>query len=486
MLGVLGATLIVAPSFGQTNHSISLGSNLGTLNYSETTSTVRCNGDPQPFSSFEFSNFVYVSAQNVSQSIPDTADSNNLPTRFLGQGDCPTTQSDALTFSTSSYTIVVTPGRNGGVQATISVPGYINPKYIVLGVTYAPPGPQSFVNYTNSKLVSNTSSVSSSFSTGHTVTVSTTISAGILGFANGSSTSVASNSYSQTSSTSSTLTVEKTNSISQQVAGPADPQVGLDHDFDVIWVWLNPVALFTLSNGGAVQWNGYGYSTLDQPAMDVVGVFAGCLNGHLSQTSCNSLYATAFARAWAAGEIWPTGQGPALTSTDLKNILGADPYGQCGSASPIGASACPSPDPTRYTLSLNQDIQYQQPPPGGQPFTIQDTESYSNTSSQGTGAMYTTTQVFAYEKSFSLFKGAFDLSLATEQTLTWENEVNTQVSSTTTSSAEASITGPTCNVVGSLCSPAYPPSSPLYGQAIGFTVYQDNLFGTFLLVPSTY
>ena len=33
------------------------------------------------------------------------------------------------------------------------VTGIIHPKYVVVGVTYAPPGPQSYVDYTNSVTV---------------------------------------------------------------------------------------------------------------------------------------------------------------------------------------------------------------------------------------------------------------------------------------------------------------------------------------------
>jgi hypothetical protein len=262
----------------------------------------------------------------------------------------------------------------------------------------------------------------------------------------------------------------------------------VDHDYDVIWVWLNPVTLFTLENGGVVQWNGYGYSTLDQNAMDVIGVYAGCLNGDLSQTSCNSEYQTAFARTWAAGEVWPSGQGPGLTSTDLQNILATDPYGSCNSTSPIGSSACPSPDPTRFTLTLNQDMQYQQPPPGGEPFTISYTESYTNTSTQAQGATYKFEQMFGVETTYSskVFGVGFQLTLSESQTFTWMNSWNNQMTSSTTSTAQASITGPPCNVLNNNCSPIYPPASPTYGQAIGFDLYQDSLFGTFLLVPTQY
>jgi len=36
------------------------------------------------------------------------------------------------------------------VTAPALLSGYLNPKYVILGVTYAPPGPQSFVQYADS------------------------------------------------------------------------------------------------------------------------------------------------------------------------------------------------------------------------------------------------------------------------------------------------------------------------------------------------
>src|SRR5947209_2848723 len=109
----------------------------------------------------------------------------------------------SLTFNESSYTIVVNPQCCGNINATITVPGYVNPKYVVLGVTYAPPGPQSYVDYTNSTLVSNTSSLNSSFSSSYSVTVSLKTSASVFGFLNGSTTGSSTTSYTQESTNSS-------------------------------------------------------------------------------------------------------------------------------------------------------------------------------------------------------------------------------------------------------------------------------------------
>lgn len=492
----LAAVWIVAPACAQTNQSISFGTNLGALHYEMTSVARTCFSNGFGTISYKivtFSNFNYVSSQNTSQPIGgSTYWDVGIGNRLIGSGNCPRDISGGvITYNGSTYTITMTPHSNGTLSTAISVQGYINPKYVVLGVTYAPPGPQSFVDYTNSTLVSNTSSLSSSFSTGFTYSTKITTGAGVPGVFSGSITSTTSTSYAQEATSSSSVTVSKAASLSQKVPGPASPYVGLDHDFDVIWVWLNPVAFFTLTPG-MVQWNGYGYNTADQPAMDVIGVFVGCLNGNLSQVSCNSQYQAAFARSWAANETWPSGQGPGLTAADLQNILDTDPYGRCSSTSAIGSGTCPNPDPTRFTLTLDQSIQYQQPPPGGQPFTIGYMESYTNTSSQAMGATYMFSQSYGLEVAYSVggakevFGFGYNGTISQSQTLTWKNEWNSQITSSTTSTAQASITGPTCNVVASACSPVYPPSSPTYGQAIAFDVYQDSLYGTFLLIPRSY
>ena len=292
--------------------------------------------------------------------------------------------------------------------------------------------------------------------------------------------------------------MSKQNQISLEVPGPADAFVGVDHDYDLIWVWLNPVALFTLTNNGGVQWNGYGYSTLDQPAMDVIGVYVGCLNGAFSQSYCNSQYQTPFARSWASVEEWPSGQGPALTGngaacvpgsgSDVCNILDADPYGQCIGSSPVGASACPGPDATRFTLTLNQNVNYTQPPPGGLPFTTQYQEAYTTANSTQTSYTHTHSQTFGREQSFSgkPFGIGFDMSIAVTRTMEWTHESSNLFETSNTSTATASITGPPCNVVGNACSPSYPPDPLDYGSAISFDLYQDNIFGGFLFVPVTY
>jgi hypothetical protein len=408
---------------------------------------------------------------------------------FQNAGNCPTTTyGPNITYNGGGYAISMSPGSGGYVSATISgVSGYINPKYVVVGVIYAPPGSNSTVNYTNSSMVSNTSSITNTFKVGITESTSSTTPGGIFGFLGGSETTTSSTSLTQSVQTSTEITVSKTSSLGTIVPGPANDYVGVDHDYDIIKVWVNPVMLFTDASDGSVFWKGYGFSTLDPVGVaDIVDAYVGCLNGDFSPTDSACSQATsAFQRTWAANENWPSGQGPGLTQTDLNNILAADAYGQCKPTLAPGSSACPTPS-NQFTLTTPQDIPYLQPPPGGQPTTTVVTISYTNSSSSGFQGTTEFSQTYGVEDAFtgSGFLTGFSAKVSQSQTFTWTLQVNTKLTSSTTSSATATITGPACN--GNPCNPSYPPNPLMYGTALYFDFYQDNLFGTFLLVPAVY
>jgi len=355
--------------------------------------------------------------------------------------------------------------------------GYVNPKYIILGVTYAPPGPLSFVDYSNSALVGNETDINSSFSSGYTESIKVTKGLTITGWLKGSISATSSTSYSQESDTSSTVVVSKQTTISDQTPGPANPYVGLNHDYDVIWLWLNPVVNFVITAGSRnVQWTGYGYSTLDQPGMDVYPVYVGWLNGDIS---IPANVQTVLSRAWAAGEVWPSGQVPGLTTTDYQTIEGANPYSLC---TPQPTSCPTTVDGTRFTGPVaGENFIYQQAAVGGQPGTQTYTDTYMNTTTQGQGAKYTYSQTFGTEKTFSTGDGAWfganlSVTLSQSSTLTWATQWNSKITNTSSSTSELSITGAPCVVSGSVC-------NPVYTGPTEFDVYEDNLYGTFLFFP---
>ena len=471
--------------------TISFGPNLGTLTYGYYYSGVTggCYVD-ETYSGFVYNNSAAGISQAISGSTFQDVDTCNSANTAYG----PT-----ITYNGNGYTITIPGGFK--TPATISVPGYINLKYIILGVLYAPPGHQSNVDYTNSDLVSSTVTTKNSLSSSYTQSKTLQFSTMIHPWKNGeidSGVQVSSSFTQATTTTDSTaVTVQKTTGTSIQAAGPVCDYCGVDHDYDLVAVWLNPVQLFTLTNGGTVTPNGYGFSSYDQPGMDVYYVYVGELNGDFQLRNSTT---TAFGRSWASSFLYMPGDGPALTAQDEQNILKADPYWNCTYKSPVSdtTDCAEPPDSTRFTQSTNTSFPYQQPIPGGQPITKGYSWSYTTTNTTGIDASYSFSQTFALETTFgaSIFSFGFQEALKQEWTTSSTYETSSEFTSSNTSTAAASITGPLCNVANGSCNPVYPPSNaytpvsctPLqlataFGQGDNMFLYQDNLFGTFMVEP---
>jgi len=382
------------------------------------------------------------------------------------------------------------------------VAGYVNPKYVVVGVVYAPPGGKSFVDYTNSNTVSSTLTVTDTSTVGKTTSVSVTQPGGLFGFLGGSRTSTNSTTLTQSNQDSVSVTASFTATSGLQLFGPGQTSpsnncgplatdfIGVDHDCDIIKVWVNPVMLFSLANTGAFTWNGYGSSALDPVApIHVVDILVGCLNGDIaaSDSRCAPPLGE-FQRTWAASENWPAGQGPGLTQTDLNNILASDPWGQCLPTAAIGSTACPTfttPGftllPPQFTLSSQTNVPYR----AGAPQTTYMV-SAMNATTQGQKSTTTHTQTYGIEDSFkgTSFLMGFGASVGASQTLTTSFEVENKTTVMNTFTGMVSITGPACN--GNPCNPAYPPIPQKYGEGTEFNIFVDNFFGTFVFVPAAY
>src|SRR5579872_1395843 len=207
----------------------------------------------------------------------------------------------------------------GGSGPTL-IQGFIHPKFVVVGVTYAPPGPSSFVQYSDSTTFGSTTTNASSFTSdiSFSVSASATISAWvILGSAGTKVTASESNDWTQGSSSSNTVTLSKQTTIAEKTMGTPNAFSPVNHDYDIIWLWLNPLVIYTA--GGypsaptspiSLQWNGYGYDPADQPGVDVYGVYVGYLNGHFGDNPSTD---AVLARSWQTGLIWPAGDGPAIS-----------------------------------------------------------------------------------------------------------------------------------------------------------------------------
>src|SRR5262249_22686281 len=132
----------------------------------------------------------------------------------------------------------------------------LNPKFVVLSVMYAPPGKTSTVDYSSSNLLGTKTSLNAFLS--NSTTVSLSLGAGVSifpkirkGLKLGVTVS-GEKSFTQSADSTSSVDVSKTTSNDIQVAGPANDLDGVDHNFDVILVWLNPTINLTITGNNSV------------------------------------------------------------------------------------------------------------------------------------------------------------------------------------------------------------------------------------------
>jgi hypothetical protein len=365
------------------------------------------------------------------------------------------------------------------------ITGFVNPKYVVVGVTYAPPGPNSNVTYTNSTLVGNTTMTTDSFQTDVSLAISVSgkIQAwSIVGGAAVELTGTESTDYIQESNSSSTVTISKQTTVSDMTNGTGNAFAPVNHDYDTIWLWLNPLMIYTVfpNSPKSLQWNGYGYDNNDVNGMDIFGVQVGWLNGHFGvNPSIQKVLARGWVTANEPGMVWPAGEGPGLTSADIANILAADPFtsGTYNLPSPLPSTSADGrftqipfpPNPINYTQAG--------PGNGGGTTTGYNVE-YTNTSIVGKGSSHTFTQAFGLEAKFSggTWFAKFSLDLKQMDTLTWKHTWQNTLTTTTTLMQALSITGPGCPQTA-------PPCVPAYAGPGEFIVYLDNLYGTFMFYP---
>ncbi len=463
--------------------------------------------------------WTFTDSTGWAHTFPEPTLTENTWFRIGNQCKNSNTTTSATEWSSDGLYFLSATGSTGSIQ---SASGYLNPKYKIMGVTYAPPGgnTNSSVSYADTNFVGNTSTNGNSFSKNFTFSISVcgatgTASCGdqgnpgggMFGFGGGVAvTGSESNAWTWGSTSSSTITTSKQTTLTQNTPGTPNVYEPVDHDYDIVWVWLNPVALFTIvpsktatctGTSTCLYWNGYGYDWND-PAhtIDVRPIYVGYLNGDFKYPNGNACYATdpgcdpgdasALSRNWVTTQTFGSGQTAAITSTDLVNICAADPF-------------CPNPNylvtlesgvtpPTttdqRFSLSegATQDFSYAQ---AGLGSTKGETEiynqQYSTTTSQSQGGSYTYAQGFGLEEKFTVEFFWQELSVDIKQTsmLTWMDTWQNTVTNTKTQTDIATITGPPCPSTTAPCVPAY--SEP--GE---FTVYQDNLYGTFMFWPNPY
>src|SRR5579871_1928342 len=149
---------------------------------------------------------------------------------------------------------IVEGGQSAPGKATLA------PRYFVLTVIYAPPGTQggmstSNVTYGSGSTTGTTTSATQAFKQSYSVTA--TVGAGILG--NGGSVGV-SFGYNHNATNNQQLAITKTASTTITDTGPSTD--GINHDHDLIYLWLNPTIDVTINNKAAA-WSISGAETAD-------------------------------------------------------------------------------------------------------------------------------------------------------------------------------------------------------------------------------
>lgn len=441
----------------------------------QTAASIRCvSGDPLVHYTI-FSNFSYSL---------DTVTNPTLSARYDIDEQCFSNRPFTIRLQ-SGCTIEYDPPSSAALQCA-GISGYVGPKYLVVGITYVPPGPSSFVEYSTSSSFGTTTSLSDSVSRETSISTSVKAEVGLPEVLHGSITATASAGATQTSTSSSSVTVSIQNLFTTRLGGTPSAFSPVDHDYDIIWLWLNPAVLLTVypklpGFPSVVTWNGYGFDASAQPAMEIWPIEVGYLNGHLGPLRPED--ASVLSRSWAANQVFLPGQGPGLTSEDFANILQADPFATGGYTVTLSPTAAPATTVDgRFTISgaANggaQSFAYRQPAPGSSPLTQTMSNTYSTTSTLGRSSSHQTKVGFGVDTSLSgSFLAKLTASLSVSFTLTQTHESGTSVTSTTSQIDTLSITGPPC---GSQT----PPCVPVYTGPPQFNVYQDNIFGSFMFNP---
>ncbi len=332
--------------------------------------------------------------------------------------------------------------------------GYLNLKFQVLAVDYAPPGSRSNVSYSGSTLRG--TSVGSGSSYNNTVSISISGDAGVnlFGLATGGLTATFDASYAQERGTTSSVSIQTTSSNSDTVPGPASSAMGVNHDFDVIWVWLNPVtAVYVGTN--TVTPAGFAYNAHDdQFGMEVVPIQVRYLK---NPSLMPAGLLQRLARSWDGSGL------SGLNTADYAKILAADPFNS--------PSYNPNTDTSgRFQPVGGSTVPYVPAAPGGQPATVSGSIATQATTTLGKTSKYTYSvgETLAFSSSVT-FIADFAQKLTIKDTYTttdsWSSAINTQVGKT----ASYSVTGPA--------------STDNYTGPVSFQVWRDNVYGSFMFYP---
>jgi hypothetical protein len=428
-----------------------------------------------------------------------------------GTGDFSTVASQMVT-ARSNHTATLTLGGNvllaGGLNNTPQSAAEVYsptltsaalfPRFMVLDVLYAPPGAGSTMTYTDATLIGTSTSTDNTFANQHTVTVSASIQIPNTGV---TLTPEIDWGHTITQDGTSTFTFNTTTTNSVVVPGSAASgtegsknviSTGVDHEADIIRVWLNPAAVYTLppTANNTLIWNGLATNPNDPNvqagAMDIVALTVSQLDG----SACNYTSVPCFSPELQAAldRNWDSAGAGGLQTADFQTILQRDPFATNTSlngspAVPLPHSGGPFFDPnipvvdpetqqcsTRYTFDpvLGQTFAFGQLGTTNQALT----QNYSLQSTTMHAMSNVTTDIYSVANTVSAtfgFTGKFSVSLKNANTFTWTNKYTDTKTNSSTVTQALSIKNPVV--------------LDKYSGPTQMQVWQDSIYGTFMFYP---
>jgi hypothetical protein len=359
------------------------------------------------------------------------------------------------------------------------------------------------MSYINADTIGTSTATDNSFTDSGSVAVTTGFNLGIF-----SLNETITDSWTDTQDSTATYSLTNATTASAVVPGPLHSNLGVDHESDIIWIWLNPVADYTITGPSSMVWNGFAADPRDPNAqnntMDIVPLSVSQLDGTspITQAEWDVLD-----RNW--DPVSSGGAGP-ITTADFPTILGRDPFAT--NLSGVGRATAPTNVPTgnqypifdpniptfdsnantvtcgnRYDFSPGFDmtIPYTQLGTANQAPT--QTYSLSSTIAQMTSTTTTDTYKVAISSNFSyagvesanvgatgdLSKVAISdimtASLKLSGYLQWTNKWTSTKNNSTLQTQTLSVKNP-------LVTDAY--AGPEQIQ-----IWKDNLYGTFMFYP---
>ncbi len=364
----------------------------------------------------------------------------------------------------------------------------ITPKYQILGITYAPPGPNSLVSYQTANTITTTLSDSASYQGSKTLGLTLAASGGIPDFGSLGVTVSQTEGSSETTTSQNQLSIGVSATTLGKTNGPALTAPGvtpvvtanttIDHDYDTVTLWLNPVALYYVgTNQGtstSVTMMGLASDSTDTnvAGMETATVQMGALNGHLPMPAGVAIQ---LARAWANNGQTPPVDGVALTQADYAQILAADPY--MNPSYPFdyenGYGATTTSPDGRFTLVSTSGGNPSSFSYGSNNTTDTLTFGYTNvaTATNTASSQQTVTFGISFWVTVGSAANTFKTTLSDSTKQIWTHTASTQVA--------------TSKVITNTLTLAPPCSQPgCYNSYPVIEVFQDNLYGTFMFFPT--